>query len=176
MNSALIVTAIIALAAIAIAAMSIATLAFSFRYAVNYFTSYAARRAIDKVVDLGGQGVTNLATSVSSEMKRNDPKRLEPQVFQLAKSQKGKLTSSEIVASCDVPISTAQACLAALVRRNACRPKQEGRVTYYIFENYLAETVLRTCGFCQTEFPLNDEALNCPNCGGKIETVKQKVE
>lgn len=176
MNSALIVTAIIALGAIAVAAMSIATLAFSFRYAINYVTSYATRRAIDKVVDLGGKGVTNLATSVSAEMKRNDPKRLEPQVLQLAKSQKGKITSSEIVASCEVPISTAQACLAALVRRNACRPKQEGRITYYIFENYLAETILRNCAFCQTEFSLDEEATSCPNCGGKIETVKQKVE
>lgn len=176
MSQALVVTGVLALVAITIAAASIAALAFTLRSLSRYFVGYVAARATDKVLDLGSKGVVSAAKSVANEMKRHDPKRLEAEVIKLAQSKNGKVTLSDVVAACDCPSATAQQCFGSLIRQKLCRPKSEGHLTYYIFENYLKTATVKSCPFCETQFPVRSDESTCPNCGGAIETKQTKVE
>ncbi|CAN0487799.1 unnamed protein product [Phaeothamnion confervicola] len=137
-----------------------------------------AARAIDGVVRAGEKGirdgVSHVATSVAADMKKRDPKRLEPEVIKLAQKLRGRVSVADIVGATEVASFTAQQCLAALVQKKMCRPKPDGSTTIYIFENFLPVISIRLCPFCETEFPKSEE-VNCPNCGGAI-TVKQVKE
>ena len=171
MTAAIPVMIVIVLGLFAVAALSIIMLTWTVRSLLRMM----AARAVDRVVQAGERqvrdGVVHVATSVAADMKKRDPKRIEPEVAQLAEKRQGKLTVVDIVAALEVPSLTAQECLASMVRKKLCRPKSDSSGTVYLFDNYLPTREVRLCPFCETEFP-NDDSPNCPNCGGAI-TVKQ---
>ena len=135
---------------------------------------YVAARTVDRVVQAGERqlmkGVGQVAKSVAEEVRKNDPKRLEPEVARLAESKRGVLTVADVMAACDVSKIVAQGCLGNMVRKKVCKIElgKGESLSRYVFEAFRAKRTFLACEYCETEFPSDVTGTNCPNCGGKL--------
>lgn len=171
MSTFLGVSAVVVLGLVALAAVSIIALTMTVRHLLRF----AAARAIDRVVQAGERQVVSAAKSVAADMQKRDPKRIEADVTRLAQTRQGCVSVADVMAALDVPQSTAQDCLAALVRRKVCRVKMGEKSASYIFENFLPKETVRQCEFCGTDFG-GKEVVNCPNCGGAVSKKEVRKE
>lgn len=143
---------------------------------------YVAARTVDRVVQAGERqlmkGVGQVAKTVAEEVRKNDPKRLEPEVARLAETRKGVVTVADVMAACDVSKLVAQECLGNLVRKKVCKIElgKGESLSRYVFESFRQKRTFLACDYCETEFGTDATGSSCPNCGGKLTQKTALVE
>lgn len=158
--------ALVAIVGIIAAALAVISLVFFVKMLLR---SLAARAMVVGERQLV-KGVTHLAKEAAEEARKNDPKRQEAEVTALAEKKRGSLAVADVIASLQMSQFQAQETLARLVRRKVCTIHNGPLGARYVFEAFLPRQQVLRCAFCDAEFAEPVEG-NCPNCGGKVETV-----
>jgi DNA-directed RNA polymerase subunit RPC12/RpoP len=102
-----------------------------------------------------------------------EPARLADRIIGLVQTQAApELTAAQATAQLGAPAANVQAALQLLQQRGEAQPEGRGDRVVYVFPGLKERKLTRHCVHCGTEFPVRQSLQRCPNCGGKIELLK----
>ena len=101
------------------------------------------------------------------------PAALAARITDLAAGNDGEVSVSQVMSSCDVSASVAQAGIDELLAKGQCRREPRGDQIFYVFPGLKEQKVVRKCSYCGNTYPVKQSLQKCPNCGGTLELVKQ---
>jgi Zn finger protein HypA/HybF involved in hydrogenase expression len=107
-------------------------------------------------------------------LRELNPEFLSDRITQLArKGGQYEVSLSQVVAELGIPDEVAQTALDLLVSKGQCQQEQRHGATFYVFPGLKASKVVRRCVYCESEFSVKDPLHVCPNCGGKVELIRE---
>ena len=101
------------------------------------------------------------------------PAALAARVTDLAAANGGELALAQVMSAFDVPASVATAAIEELYQKGQCHREARGDQIVYVFPGLKEHKLVRKCVFCGSTFPVKQSLQKCPNCGGKLELVKE---
>ena len=101
------------------------------------------------------------------------PGVLAARLADLAAQNRGEIAVSQAMAALDLSHDVVTAGLDRLVSDGQCRPEARQDGTVYVFPGLQQHKLVRKCAYCGNTYPVKDPLEKCPNCGGKLELVKE---
>jgi hypothetical protein len=101
------------------------------------------------------------------------PGTLASRITELASQNHGEIAVAQVMAALNLPRDAVAAGLDRLVSDGQCHPEAREGGTVYIFPTLQQHKVVRKCAYCGNTFPVKEPLEKCPNCGGKLEMVKE---
>jgi hypothetical protein len=103
------------------------------------------------------------------------PAALAARITDLAVGNDGEVSISQVMSSCDVSASVAQAGIDELLAKGQCRREPRADQIFYVFPGLKEQKVVRKCVYCGNTYPVKQSLQKCPNCGGNLELFKQST-
>ena len=107
-------------------------------------------------------------------LRELNPENLSDTITKLArKGGQYEVSLSEVVAELGIPDEVAQAALDLLVNKGQCQRELRHGASFYVFPGLKDSKVVRRCVYCESAFNVKDPLHVCPNCGGKVELIRE---
>ncbi len=120
-----------------------------------------------------GGALLVLAIGILRRLRELHPDSLDIAVVDLARRVGGEVSVSQVQAELQVPTGTALETLERLRRQGQAQLEPRAGRTVYLFKGVLPAKAVRRCQYCGTEFAMREAIYQCPNCGGRVEIIKE---
>jgi DNA-directed RNA polymerase subunit RPC12/RpoP len=121
-----------------------------------------------------GAGLAGWGGLSLRRLRELNPENLSDAITMLAlKGGQQEVSLSQVVAELGIPDEAAQSALDLLVSKGQCQREQRQGAIVFVFPGLKESKVVRRCVYCKSEFSVKDPIRVCPNCGGKVELVRE---
>lgn len=126
-----------------------------------------------------GLGVGGALIALGARLQRRAaaamPDQVEADVLAIAAARSGEVSAAELDLALGWRAPLAAAVLERLIGADRCEQKRVAGALYYVFGELQPRLVVRRCGYCKVEVPMDEEATTCPQCGGAVERGVERV-